>query len=140
LHNRVTLASRASIYYNHGKDARRYIAGGSWDIRGWPRFRIRGQKLWISSIELRYPFMDQIYLKLPFFGLGFSGLKGAVFFDAGSAWDDRYDETIGSVGVGLRINFLGPITFRYDVGKRIVNNFKGFSGHIFYHFFFGWDF
>lgn len=152
IHDRVTLASRASIFYNQGKDARRYIAGGSWDLRGWPRFKIRGQKLWLSSIELRYPLIDQLYLKLPFFGLGFSGIKGAVFVDAGSAWDKKYGETIGtvgntkyhgtigSVGVGLRFNFLGPITFRYDVGKRIVNNFQDLSGHIFYHFFFGWDF
>jgi len=140
LHNRVTLASRASIFYNHGKDARRYIAGGSWDLRGWPRFKIRGEKLWLSSIELRYPLLDQLYLKLPFFGLGVSGIKGALFVDAGSAWDDKYDKTIGSIGVGLRFNFLGPITFRYDVGKRVLNDFRDLSGHIFYHFFFGWDF
>lgn len=140
LHKRVTLASRASIFYNHGKDARRYIAGGSWDLRGWPRFKIRGRKLWLSSVELRFPLFDQVYLKLPFFGLGVSGVKGAVYFDAGSAWDDNYEKTIGSLGVGLRFNFLGPITFRYDVGKRITNNFNDFSDHIFYHFFFGWDF
>ncbi|MCB9206908.1 MAG: PD40 domain-containing protein [Ignavibacteriales bacterium] len=140
LHNRVTLASRASIYYNHGKDARRYIAGGSWDLRGWPRFKIRGEKLWISSVELRYPLLDQFYLKFPFMGLGFSGIKGAMFLDAGSAWDNKYDQTIGSVGVGLRFNFLGAITFRYDVGKRIIDNFSSLSGHMFYHFFFGWDF
>lgn len=140
LHNRVTLATRASIFYNEGKDARRYIAGGSWDLRGWPRFEIRGEKLWLSSVELRYPLIDQIYLKLPFFGLGFSGIKGAMYVDAGSAWDQKYGETIGSLGIGLRFNFLGPITFRYDVGKRIVKDFTKLSGHIFYHFFFGWDF
>ncbi len=149
LDQRITLATRASIYYNHGKDARKYIAGGSWDLRGWPRFKIRSEKLWISSIELRYPLIDQIYLRFPFIGLGFSGLKGAIFLDAGGAWDDKYGErinlggtegTIGSMGIGLRFNFLGAITFRYDVGKRIINNFSDLSGHIFYHFFFGWDF
>jgi len=140
LHKRITLASRASIYYNQGKDPRRYIAGGSWDLRGWPRFKIRGEKLWLSSLEFRFPLLDQLYIKLPFLGLGFSGLKGAAFFDAGSAWDDRYESTLGSLGVGIRFNFLGAITFRYDVGKIIMNNFSDFSGHIFYHFFFGWDF
>lgn len=140
LDKRLTLASRASIYYNHGKDASRYIAGGSWDLRGWPRFKIRGEKLWLSSVELRYPLIDQLYLKFPFMSLGLSGLKGALFLDAGSAWDDKYNNTIGSFGLGLRINFLGAITFRYDVGKRILNDFSELSGHIFYHFFFGWDF
>lgn len=140
LHKRLTLASRASIYYNHGKDARRYIAGGSWDLRGWPRFKIRGQKLWLSSLEFRFPLIDLFYLGLPFGGLGFSGIKGAMFVDAGSAWDKKYNETIGSLGVGLRFNFLGAITFRYDVVKRIENNFNNLSDIIFYHFFFGWDF
>ncbi|MBK7106418.1 MAG: PD40 domain-containing protein [Ignavibacteriae bacterium] len=140
LHNRITLATRASIFYNEGKDARRYIAGGSWDLRGWPRFRIRGEKMWLSSVELRYPLIDQFYLKLPFVGLGFAGIKGAAFIDAGSAWDDKYENTIGSVGIGLRFNFLGAITFRYDVGKKIENNFSSFQNSLFYQFFFGWDF
>ncbi|MFZ1289517.1 MAG: hypothetical protein WAR79_05485 [Melioribacteraceae bacterium] len=140
LHNRLTLATRASIYYNDGKDARRYIAGGSWDLRGWPRFRIRGEKMWLSSAELRYPLIDQFFVKFPFVGIGFAGIKGAVFVDAGSAWDDNYDSTIGSVGIGLRFNFLGAITFRYDVGKKIENNFSAFQNSLFYQFFFGWDF
>ncbi len=140
LHNRLTLATRASLYYNDGKDARRYIAGGAWDLRGWPRFQIRGEKLWLSSMELRYPLVDQLFLKLPFVGIGFGGIKGAVFVDAGSAWDDVYDETIGSVGIGLRFNFLGAITFRYDVGKKIDKNFSSLQNHVFYQFFFGWDF
>ena len=140
LHNRLTLATRASIYYNEGKDARRYIAGGSWDLRGWPRFRIRGEKMWLSSVEFRFPMIDQFYLKLPFVGLGFSGIKGAAFFDAGSAWDTKYDNTIGSIGIGIRFNFLGAITFRYDVGKKIEDNFSSIQKSLFYQFFFGWDF
>ncbi len=140
LHNRLTLATRASIYYNDGKDARRYIAGGSWDLRGWPRFKIRGEKLWISSVEFRFPLLDQLYLKFPFLGINFPGIRGAAFFDAGSAWDDVYGNTLGSLGVGIRFNFLGAITFRYDVGRKIVNNFKNFAGYTFFHFFFGWDF
>ncbi|MBK8946814.1 MAG: PD40 domain-containing protein [Ignavibacteriae bacterium] len=140
LHNRITLATRASIFYNEGKDARRYIAGGSWDLRGWPRFRIRGEKMWLSSIEFRYPLIDQFFIKFPFVGLGFAGIKGAAFIDAGSAWDEKYENTIGSVGIGLRFNFLGAITFRYDVGKKIENNFSAFQKSFFYQFFFGWDF
>ncbi len=34
----TTLAARAALFVNEGRRARRYIAGGSWDIRGWPRF------------------------------------------------------------------------------------------------------
>ena len=140
LHRRVTLATRASIFYNKGKEARRYFAGGSWDLRGWPRWSIRGEKLWLSSVELRFPLIDQIYVGLPFVGLGLSNIRGAAFFDAGGAWDNNYKQTLGSVGFGIRINFGRVIVLRYDIGKKIENDFTRFQDKLFYQFFFGWDF
>lgn len=137
---RTSLAVRASIFYNHGKEARRYFAGGSWDLRGWKRFSIRGEKLWLSSVELRFPLIDQFAVKFPFLGLGFANIRGAAYFDAGSAWDEKYDETLGSMGVGMRLNFLNAITFRYDIGKKIENDFTEIQNGLFYQFFFGWDF
>ena len=137
---RSSIAFRASIFYNDGKEARRYFAGGSWDLRGWPRFGIRGEKLWLSSVELRYPLIDQFAIKFPFLGVGFSNIRGALFFDAGNAWDTNYGETLGSIGTGLRVNFLGFITFRYDIGKKIERNFTKLQPKLFYQFFFGWDF
>ena len=140
LGQRFTLATRAAIFVNHGKEARRYIAGGSWDLRGWNRWSIRGEKLWLSSIEFRYPFIDQLYIRFPFFGLGFTSIRGAIYFDAGGAWDKDYEETIGSIGTGIRINFLNAITFRYDIGKKIEKDFKQLQPKLYYQFFFGWDF
>jgi hypothetical protein len=137
---RSAFAVRSALFYNDGKEARRYFMGGSWDIRGWPRFSIRGEKLWLSSVELRFPLIDQINLKFPFINLGFFGLRGAAFFDAGGAWDSSYKETVGSVGVGVRFNLFGALVFRYDVGKKIQNNFSDFQDGLFYQFFFGWDF
>ncbi|MDZ7763311.1 MAG: BamA/TamA family outer membrane protein [Melioribacteraceae bacterium] len=110
---RSALALRGSIYYNEGKDATRYIAGGSWDLRGWPRFGLRGEKFWITSAELRYPLIDNITIKFPFLGISFSHLRGALFFDAGSVWDDEYTETLGSIGTGIRFNLFNAIVFRY---------------------------
>jgi len=137
---RTSFATRASIFVNEGKEARRFIAGGSWDLRGWPRWSIRGQKLWLSSLEFRFPLFDRIYIKFPFFGLQFAGIRGALFFDAGGAWDRKYTETLGSLGGGLRINLFRVITLRYDIGKKIENNFTQFQPKLFYQFFFGWDF
>ena len=114
--------------------------GGSWDLRGWPRFSIRGEKMWISSLELRFPLIDEFRVKFPFFGLSFFGIRGATFFDAGSAWDSEYTFTRGSVGAGLRFNLFGIIALRYDIGKKIENNFRNFQPGLFYQFFFGWDF
>jgi Tol biopolymer transport system component len=134
------LALRASLYYNEGKEARRYIVGGSWDLRGWPRWSIRGQKVWVSSIEFRFPLIDEISFKFPFLDIGFWRLRGALFYDMGNAWDDKYTNTLGSVGFGFRINLWGIIVLRYDMGKRIENGFKDFQKGMFYQFFFGWDF
>lgn len=137
---RSALAFRSAVFYNEGKEARRYFMGGSWDLRGWPRWSIRGEKMWLSSAELRFPLIDLIFLKLPFLGLGFPNIRGALFADAGGAWDKDYHETLGSVGAGLRFNLFNVITLRYDMGKKLENNFSTFQEGLFYQFFFGWDF
>jgi hypothetical protein len=137
---RSALAFRAALFYNEGKEARRYFMGGSWDLRGWNRWTIRGEKLWLSSIELRFPLVDQLYVKFPFFGLGFVGFRGALFFDAGGAWDKEYKQTLGSIGGGLRLNLFGVLVLRYDIGKKIEDDFTKLQKRLFYQFFFGWDF
>lgn len=137
---RSALASRLWLFYNEGKESRRFVMGGSWDLRGWPRWSIRGQKLWLVSEELRFPFIDQFTLQFPFGGVGFGPFRGAVYVDAGGAWDAKYTETLGSIGAGLRMNLLGVLVLRFDVGKLIENNFNDFQPGLFTQFFFGWDF
>jgi outer membrane protein assembly factor BamA len=131
---------KISIFYNEGKEARRYFMGGSWDLRGWPRWSIRGEKMWLSSMEFRFPLIDLIQLRFPFINLGFFGIRGAAFFDAGSAWDNKYETTLGSIGAGVRFNLFGVLLLRYDMGKKIERNFSTLQDGLFYQFFFGWDF
>ncbi len=140
LSRRSSLASRAHLWYNAGKEARRFFMGGSWDLRGWPRWQIRGTKLWLSSHELRFPFIDELGIRFPFGGITLGSIRGAIFADAGSAWDTKYRETKGSIGGGVRMNFGGFLVLRYDIGKRLENNMSRFQKGIFYQFFFGWDF
>ncbi|MCU7499035.1 MAG: hypothetical protein HF300_07530 [Ignavibacteria bacterium] len=134
------LALRTALLYNDGREARRYFMGGSWDLRGWPRWSIRGQKLWISSLELRFPLIDLFAVRFPFIDFVFPNIRGALFFDSGGAWDKTYQETLGSLGGGIRINLFDIITLRYDIGKKIENNFKSLQPRLFYQFFIGWDF
>lgn len=136
----TALAVRGTIWYNDGEEARRYIIGGSWDLRGWPRWSIRGQKVWIGSAELRFPLIDEIALFSSAVGIRLGGFRGALFADFGSAWDKTYTETLGSVGVGVRLNFARFIVLRYDVGKRIEKNLRQFQDGFYQQFFFGWDF
>jgi outer membrane protein assembly factor BamA len=137
---RSAYASRYWLFYNDGTYPRRFFMGGSWDLRGYPLWSIRGQKLWLTSHELRFPFIDQLAIRFPIAGLAFFSIRGALFFDAGGAWDRTYVETLGAVGAGLRVNLGGALALRYDVGKRIENNFNNFQTGLFYQFFFGWDF
>ncbi len=137
---RSALATRANIWYNEGKEARRFFMGGSWDLRGWPRWSIRGKKLWLVSSELRFPFIDQLGVRFPFGGIAFGSIRGALFADAGGAWDDVYTDTKGSIGAGVRLNLAGALVLRYDIGKRIEGNMSTFQQGLFYQFFFGWDF
>ncbi len=140
LSQRSAFASRFWLWYNGGKEARRFVLGGSWDLRGWPRWSLRGEKLWLTSQELRFPFLDALALQFPFGGIVLPSFRGALFFDVGSAWDDKYTTTYGSVGGGLRLNFGGILVLRYDIGKRIEKNFSKLQDGLFHQFFFGWDF
>ncbi len=137
---RTSLAFRSALFYNEGKEARRYFMGGSWDLRGWPRWSIRGEKMWLSSLELRFPLIDQLQVRFPFVNLGFFGIRGALFADAGGAWDTEYKTTLGSLGAGIRFNLFGVLVLRYDIGKKIEQDFSKFQPGLFYQFFFGWDF
>lgn len=137
---RTALAFRAAIFYNDGKDARRYFMGGSWDLRGWNRWSIRGEKMWLSSLELRFPLVDELYIKFPILNLGFNTIRAATFFDVGSAWDKEYKTTYGSVGFGFRFNLWNVLILRYDIGKKIEKHFTKLQPGLFYQFFFGWDF
>lgn len=140
LSTRSSLASRAHIWFNEGKEARRFFMGGSWDLRGWPRWQIRGTKLWLTSHELRFPFIDELGVRFPFGGITLGSFRGAIFVDAGSAWDVHYRDTKGSVGMGVRMNLGGFLVLRYDIGKRIENDMVKLQKGIFHQFFFGWDF
>jgi len=137
---RTSLASRAHIWFNEGKESRRFFMGGSWDLRGWPRWSIRGQKLWLTSHELRFPFIDEMGVRFPFGGILLGSIRGAIYVDAGSAWDRSYLDTKGSIGAGVRMNVGGFLVLRYDVGKRIVRDFTALQKGLYYQFFFGWDF
>ncbi len=133
-------ASRFQFFFNEGREARRYFMGGNWDLRGYPRWSIRGEKLWLTSFELRFPLVDQITIRFPFLTMNLFEFRGATFLDMGNAWDTKYNQTLGSIGFGVRMNLLGVLVLRYDIGKKIEDGFRRFQSGLFYQFFFGWDF
>jgi len=139
---RSAYAMRWMYLINDGREARRFYLGGSWDMRGYPLWSIRGRKVLFTSHEIRFPFIDLLGIRFPFGTIGFNSIRGALFFDAGNiwnrSWEDTYGGPIGSFGIGLRMRLIGYLVLRLDMGK--TTNFKQISNGIFTQFFFGWDF
>jgi len=150
LSRRVTFASRALGRMNHGREARLWFMGGSWDLRGYPLFDVRGKKAWFTSHELRFPLIDNPSVYVPPLAIiGVVNLRGALFFDAAHTWNDKYDkqiyqiyagETLGAAGFGFRLNLFGGLVLRYDLGYRFRDEFKSRDPSLFRQFFFGFDF
>lgn len=134
---RTAYAIRFLSLFNEGKETHQFYFGGSWDLRGYPRFSLHGERVFLISQEFRFPLIDLIGLKFPFFSLGFHQIRGALFFDAGNVWDKGFGTPLGSFGLGVRIP-LGFLVLRWDFGK--TTDFKSISDGIFSQFFFGWDF
>lgn len=139
LGKKVTYAARVMALLNDGKETRWYYLGGSWDLRGYRRWSLRGEKIVFTSQELRFPFIEYLGIKFPILSMGFPGIRGAFFFDAGNAWNGNdYEGLLGSAGFGVRFNFGGFLVLRFDMGK--TTDFERVSRSWFTQFFFGWDF
>lgn len=133
----ITLAHRSSFLFNDGKDIRRHYIGGSWGIRGYPFSAIYGRKYFLINHELRFPLARALYLDTGLFQIGMGPWQGALFIDAGNAWEKDFPGLIGSVGFGVRAWF-GGIVLRWDYGKR--TDFQTLQSGWFSDFFFGWNF
>ena len=151
LSQRVSYATRlwTALHTGKGAEYNRFFMGGSWDLRLYPRWQIWGTRLFLVSQEMRFPFIDRFSLSFPFGGIGFSAIRGAIFLDAGNAWDNKLDNVLGSAGFGARMRLGGFLVFRYDVGRRFtISNLNSSSGapvfnmpaRVYHRFFFGWDF
>ncbi len=146
----VTLASWGLAQTNVGREARLFLLGGSWDLRGFPLFRVRGRNMWFTSHELRFPLVERPSAFVPFLApFGIVNLRGAAFLDAAHVWNDTYDERqprlfagtdLGALGLGLRMNLFGGFVLRYDVGWRFTDGLDWDERDPFTQFFFGYNF
>ena len=147
----LTLASWGLFRTNLGRRARLNVLGGPWDLRGFPFLDVRAQHVAFTSQELRFPILKAPGAISPLL-LPIANLRGALFADAAQVWNGGlgdYDvrdprdprgyagRHLGALGYGLRLNLLGPIVLRYDIGYRYV---EGEERQSFRRFFFGYDF
>ncbi|MDR3013371.1 MAG: BamA/TamA family outer membrane protein [Chitinispirillales bacterium] len=141
--NRVKLGATAGLDGNRA--ARRFFLGGdhNWiyygidgrnyddnlqysyysdivtPLRGWNYFARAGDRMMLMNSEFRFPFIREISTVWPI-PMSIRYINGAVFADAGSAWEEDIHgnlppEFIGGYGFGMRAN-LGIFVLRYDRG------------------------
>jgi Tol biopolymer transport system component len=102
-----------------------YFASRITPLRGYAYNEIRGTKFGLLNLEFRYPFVDYLLIHWPL-RFGISRVNGALFVDAGSAWEDtkafkggttegnpRLKDLKTGFGFGARAN-LGMFVLRFD--------------------------
>ena len=120
LHSAV--AVRVQGYASGGERPRRISIGGSWGLRGYPRFGyIAGTHAWLVNAEYRFPITDFLTIGFPFGAARFPGVQGALFVDYGRAWSRATTRrgVLGSSGLGLRMPIGPPLVLRLDIGYRL---------------------
>lgn len=114
------VALRAYAYASEGTRPRAVQIGGSWMLRGYPRFGLDGTRAWLLNSEWRFPVTHFVTVGFPFGAVRFPQVQGAVFGDVGQAWyGNAYDPRIlGSAGAGFRVPLIPGFVLRMDVGHR----------------------
>lgn len=147
---RGAIALRGLAYYAGGERPRRINIGGSWGVRGYPRWGyIAGTQAWMVNAEWRFPITDFLSIGFPFGEVRFPGVQGAFFTDLGRAWTATTTDrgTVGSSGLGLRMSLGAPLVLRLDLGYRHhsgdLNRYgipASSQGRRFVDFFFGFNY
>ncbi len=156
-----TLAFRTLLYGNTGRDARLFpiFLGTTELVRGYtagsllkrecatsPTLptgytgcgaldQLIGSNIAVANVELRFPLTRS--LVLGFLPIGFPPIEGALFYDAGVAYDRRRDVKLNrdpnnpgirsvmrSYGASIRANLLGFVILRFDITKPLDRTFK----------------
>ena len=138
LSRRSALAMRFMGRHSYGDVPEYFSMGGSWTLRGYPWRSIWGRKMVLMNQELRFPLLDRLVIGFPFGNIDFQAFRGALFVDAGNAWNDEFGDWHGSIGGGTRLALGGVFVFRLDWARR--TDFKSVGNDTHWDFFFGWDF
>ncbi len=131
-------ATRVFGFGSDGSEPQRIYLGGSWSLRGYDRKAFYARKVALISNELRFPLIDDLYVGFPFGRIGFQAIRGAVFVDAGSGWNDKFDRLSGSFGTGARVSLGYLMVLRFDFVRR--TDFRKITSPWVFDFFFGWNF
>jgi len=141
-YNRLSLqstwATRVQWWASGGVKPRRFGLGGSWSLRGYGDSRMIGRKRLLLNSELRFPLFHSLTFRSPLGEIAVGPLRGALFVDAGRAWDEEFPGLTGSFGSGFRLVLGGILVLRLDIAA--PTDFRSKPRKRVTQFFFGWSF
>ena len=124
---RYAFAFRVYGLSSDGRDQELYPFGGPFNFRGADYWSVWGSKLALVNAEFRFPMIEVLALGWPL-PLAFQQIRGSLFVDAGSVWDqttssNQANQYSGYPNVGdfvdgrlVRENGLGPGTMEELAG------------------------
>jgi Tol biopolymer transport system component len=150
LRQRYAFVIRGVVAGEWGPDRRPVAFGGPYTMRGYTDRPLAGQQAAFANIEFRFPFIEGVLIAFPG-PLLLGGIRGALFFDVGSAWDSgrAYLPSVcvgadcptgnvrGSLGFRAAIN-LGVTILRWDLVRR--TDLHHWDGKSFGEVSIGWEF
>jgi hypothetical protein len=92
-------------------------------VRGFTDFNVRGRYKTAGTLELRFPFIDQLQMQFPLPLLA-TNIRGSIYTDIGSVWETHrgfqgmrggaLEDIVLGFGMGPRMN-LGYFVLKFDV-------------------------
>jgi hypothetical protein len=126
------LAWRGVLAGEWGRDRQQIAFGGPYSLHGYADHPLVGTSIAFSNLEFRFPFIEDVTIAWPL-RIRLYGIRGAVFFDVGGAWDDpalfravrsgkgegpfRLEDLRAACGARVAIN-LGFTVLRWEVSRR----------------------
>lgn len=132
------LASRFFAFSSSGREPQRLFLGGSWSFRGFGRRHSYTRNILFNSEEIRFPLINDLLLGFPVGQLRLGGIRGALFHDLGTAWDEDWRGWKGSMGLSVRVALGYFVVLRLDFSR--THDFHTISDKTRTDFFFGWNF
>ncbi|HEX5133681.1 MAG TPA: BamA/TamA family outer membrane protein, partial [Candidatus Krumholzibacteria bacterium] len=141
---RNSLALRLSGAASEGEDPRVFSLGGPTTLRGYDYQQFWGTRMWLASVEYRFPLLDALIFGWPG-RWGFTNIGGTAFFDVGRAFNDELrnpfnfdngfhlDDSYADVGVGAYMYvgyFLMSFQFAWPTDLNRFNNDMQFHWYL----------
>ncbi|MBL8013982.1 MAG: BamA/TamA family outer membrane protein, partial [Candidatus Omnitrophica bacterium] len=120
------LAWRLKYAWGSARDKNLFELGGIDGLRGFDRKTVRGANAALSSLEYRFPLVNNIHWNFMDHVMSLQKISGVAFFDLGQSWYDSFSDSKlrKDAGVGLRFHmdigsFLEQVIVRLDAAQAI---------------------